>query len=135
MKLIVAIIQPDKVDEVHQALIDAEIFRITVSRVTGHGRQEDPELYRGEEVAPSLIPKVRLEIAVNEAFVEPTIEAIMTAARHGDGVIGDGKIFILPLEEVIPDPDGRARRGGDLGAVSDGGRETARGSQSFVRCE
>ena len=76
MKLIVAIIQPDKVDEVHQALIDAEIFRITVSRVTGHGRQEDPELYRGEEVAPSLIPKVRLEIAVNDAFVEPTIEAI-----------------------------------------------------------
>jgi nitrogen regulatory protein P-II 1 len=69
--------------------------------VTGHGQQEDPELYRGEEVAPSLIPKVRLEIAVNEAFVEPTIEAIMTAARHGDGVIGDGKIFILPLEEVI----------------------------------
>ena len=77
MKLIVAIIQPDKLDEVHQALIAAEIFRITVSRVTGHGRQEDPELYRGEEVAPSLIPKVRLEIAVNDAFVEPTIEAIL----------------------------------------------------------
>jgi nitrogen regulatory protein P-II 1 len=101
MKLIVAIIQPDKLDEVHQALINAEIFRITVSRVTGHGQQEDPELYRGEEVTPSLISKVRLEIAVNEAFVEPTINAIISAAKHGDGVIGDGKIFVLPLEQVI----------------------------------
>jgi len=68
MKLIVAIIQPDKLDEVHQALIHAEIFRITVSRVTGHGQQEDQELYRGEEVKPDLIPKVRLEIAVNDAW-------------------------------------------------------------------
>ncbi|MFN8622545.1 MAG: P-II family nitrogen regulator [Chloroflexota bacterium] len=101
MKLIVAIIQPDKLDEVHQALIAAEIFRITVSRVTGHGQQEDPELYRGEEVVPGLIPKVRLEIVVNEAFVEPTVNAILSAAKHGDGVIGDGKIFIMPLEEVI----------------------------------
>jgi len=101
MKLIVAIIQPDKLDEVHQALINAEIFRITVSRVTGHGQQEDQELYRGEEVTPGLLPKVRLEIAVNEAFVEPTVNAILSAARHGDGVIGDGKIFIQPLDEVI----------------------------------
>ncbi len=101
MKLIVAIIQPDKLDEVHRSLIDAEIFRITVSRVTGHGRQEDPEIYRGSEVRPGLIPKVRLEIAVNDAFVEPTVEAILAAARHGEGEIGDGKIFILPLEEVI----------------------------------
>jgi nitrogen regulatory protein P-II 1 len=101
MKLIVAIIPPDKLDEVHQALIDAEIFRITVSRVTGHGQQEDPELYRGEEVSPSLIPKVRLEIAVNDAFVEPTVNAVLDGARHGDGQVGDGKIFILPLEECI----------------------------------
>jgi nitrogen regulatory protein P-II 1 len=101
MKLIIAIIQPDKLDEVHQALIAAEIFRITVSRVTGHGQQEDSELYRGEEVAPSLIPKVRLEIAVNDAFVEPTVSAILEAARHGRGTIGDGKIFVMPLEEVI----------------------------------
>ncbi len=101
MKLIIAIIQPDKLDEVHQALIAAEIFRITVSRVTGHGQQEDPELYRGEEVVPGLIPKVRLEIAVNEAFVEPTVKAILGAAKHGEGTIGDGKILILPLEEVI----------------------------------
>lgn len=101
MKLIVAIIQPDKLDEVHQSLINAEIFRITVSRVTGHGQQEDQEIYRGSEVVPGLIPKVRLEIAVNDAFVEPTIDAIMSAARHGDGAIGDGKIFVMPLEEVI----------------------------------
>lgn len=111
MKLIVAIIQPDKLDEVHQALINAEIFRITVSRVTGHGQQEDQELYRGEEVTPSLIAKVRLEIAVNEAFVEPTIDAILSAAKHGDGVIGDGKIFVLPLEQVIRIRTGE--RGGD----------------------
>jgi nitrogen regulatory protein P-II 1 len=111
MKLIVAIIQPDKLDEVHQALINAEIFRITVSRVTGHGQQEDQELYRGEEVTPSLIAKVRLEIAVNEAFVEPTINAILGAAKHGDGVIGDGKIFVLPLEQVIRIRTGE--RGGD----------------------
>ena len=111
MKLIVAIIQPDKLDEVHKALIDAVIFRITVSRVTGHGRQEDPELYRGEEVKPSLLPKVRLEIAVNDAFVEPTIAAILASARHGDGVIGDGKILIIPLEEVIRIRTGE--RGGD----------------------
>jgi len=111
MKLIVAIVQPDKLDEIHQSLIRSEIFRITVSRVTGHGRQEDPEIYRGAEVVPSLIPKVRLEIAVNEAFVEPTIEAILAAARHGDGEIGDGKIFVLPLEQVIRIRTGE--RGGD----------------------
>ncbi len=101
MKLIIAIIQPDRLDGVHQALIDREIFRITVSRVTGHGQQEDPELYRGEEVRPNLLPKVRLEIAVNDAFVTPTIEAIVEAAKHGEGTVGDGKIFIQPLEEVI----------------------------------
>jgi nitrogen regulatory protein P-II 1 len=101
MKLIIAIIQPDKLDEVHQALIDAEIFRITVSRVTGHGQQEDPELYRGEEVSPSLLPKVRLEIAVNDDFIQPTVDAVLRAARHGDGAVGDGKIFILPLEDCI----------------------------------
>jgi nitrogen regulatory protein P-II 1 len=101
MKLIVAIIQPDKLDEVHQALIRNEIFRVTVSRVTGHGQQEDPELYRGEEVRPNLLPKVRLEIAVNDAFVKPTVDAILGAAKHGDGKVGDGKIFILPLEECI----------------------------------
>ena len=101
MKLIIAIIQPDKLDEVHQALIAAEIFRITVSRVTGHGRRRTRSCTAARRSRPSLIPKVRLEIAVNEAFVEPTVNAILAAAKHGEGTIGDGKIFILPLEEVI----------------------------------
>ena len=98
MKLIIAIIQPDKIDEVHQSLIDAEIFRITVSRVTGHGQQEDQEIYRGSEVRPGLIPKVRLEIAVNDGFVKPTIEAIIAGARTGK--IGDGKVWIVPVDDV-----------------------------------
>jgi nitrogen regulatory protein P-II 1 len=101
MKLIIAIIQPDKVDEVHEALMAAEITRITVSRVTGHGQALDPEIYRGEEVEPGLLPKVRLEIGVNDEFVEPTIEAIVNGARHGEGQLGDGKIFVLPLEDTI----------------------------------
>ena len=102
MKLVVAIIQPDKLDEVHKALIDAEIFRITVSRCTGHGQQVDPEIYRGQEVKPNLIPKVRLEIALNEEFVEPTVNAIIKGGRTGEkGQLGDGKIFILPLEDCI----------------------------------
>ena len=101
MKLIVAIIQPDKLNEVHQALIDEEIFRITVGRVTGHGQQTDHDLYRGQEVTPSLLPKVRLEIAVNADFVDRAINAILRSAKHGDGEIGDGKIFVLPLEDCI----------------------------------
>jgi len=101
MKLIIAIIQPAKLEEVHQALVDNEVFRVTVSRCTGHGQQQDPDLYRGQEVTPTLLPKVRLEIAVNEDFVKPTVDAILKAARHGEGEIGDGKILIQPLEEVI----------------------------------
>jgi len=101
MRLIIAIIQPDRFDAVHQALIDHEIFRVTVSRVTGHGKQKDQELYRGQEITPDLIPKVRLEIAVNEQFVQLTIDAILKGARHGDGQVGDGKIFIQPLEQCI----------------------------------
>ncbi len=101
MKLIVAIIQPDKFEEVHQTLIDCKIFRITVGRVTGHGQQEDVDLYRGQEVTPDLIPKVRLEIAVNEDFVKPAVDAILKAARSNGGKIGDGKIFVLPLDNCI----------------------------------
>jgi len=101
MKMVTAIIQPDKLDEVRQALIDAEITRITVSRVTGHGRQEDENLYRGQTVVPNLLVKVRLDIACNDGFVDITVNAILKAARHGGGAIGDGKIFITPLEECI----------------------------------
>ncbi len=101
MKLVIAIIQPDKLDEVHHALVDEQVIRLTVSRCTGHGQAEDPDLYRGQEVKPSLLPKVRIEIAVNDDFVERTINAIVTAAKHSDGEIGDGKIFVLPLDDCI----------------------------------
>jgi nitrogen regulatory protein P-II 1 len=101
MKLITAIIQPDKLDEVREALLRAEISRISVSRCTGHGRQENTEIYRGQVVMPNLRNKVRLDIACNDAFVEIAVQAILASARHGAGEIGDGKIFITPLEECI----------------------------------
>ncbi len=101
MKLVIAIIQPDKLEEVHHALVDVDILRITVSRCTGHGQAEDPDLYRGQEVKPSLLPKVRIEIAVNDVFVDQTVDAIVGAAKHNGGNIGDGKIFILPLDDCI----------------------------------
>ena len=99
MKLVTAIIRPDMLDAVREALIAAEISRITVSRVTGHGRQESQQLYRGQVIVPDLTPKVRLDIACNDEFVDITIDAIMGSARVGD--IGDGKIFITHLEECI----------------------------------
>lgn len=104
MKLITAIIRNSQLDQVHEALIDAGIVRITVSRVSGHGQQSKEEIYRGKVVAPGLTPKMRLEIAVNEEFVDTTVNAIVEAARthNGNGgEIGDGKIFITNLEECI----------------------------------
>ncbi len=101
MKLVTAIIQPDKLDAVREALIAAEITRITVSRVTGHGRQEDEDIYRGQSFTPNLINKIRLEIACNDDFVERACAAILKAARHGEGKIGDGKIFVTTLNECI----------------------------------
>jgi len=101
MKLITAIIQPDKLDDVREALIQAEITRITVSRCGGRGRAETADLYRGQEVAPALIPKVRIDIACNDAFVDIAVQAILKAAKHGDGKIGDGKIFVTHLEQCI----------------------------------
>ena len=106
MKLIVAIIQPDKFEEVHQALIDNEIIRITVGRVTGHGRQENVDLYRGQEVTPDLIPKVRLEIAVNDEFVKPTlIEGVDGTVRDGDVVTIDSGSGTLAVD--APEIDSR----------------------------
>jgi len=101
VKLITAVIQPDKLDSVREALIDAGITRITVTRVSGHGRHQQQELYRGQAVAPNLIPKVRLDIACNDEFVKITCDTIIHVARHGDGEIGDGKIFVSALEECI----------------------------------
>jgi len=102
MKLITAIIRESKLDLVREALIDAEITRITVSRVSGHGQQESIDIYRGKRVIPNLIPKIRLDIAVNDEFVDITVNTIIKSAKSdGDGDIGDGKIFITPLEECI----------------------------------
>lgn len=89
MKLITAIIREDKPDAVHEALIDAEITRITVSRVSGHGRQETIERYRVNKVVSNLIPKIRIDIAVNDAFVDITVNAILNSAKNGQ--VGDGK--------------------------------------------
>jgi nitrogen regulatory protein P-II 1 len=102
MKLITAIIREVQLDKVRETLIAAEITRITVSRVSGHGQQRIEEMYRGQRIVPDLIPKIKIEIAVNEAFVDITVNAILKAARtNGTGSVGDGKIFITPLEECI----------------------------------
>lgn len=101
MKLITAIIRPEKLDEVRQSLIAAEITRITVTRCAGRGQAERVDIYRGLEVAPELAPKVRLDIACNDEFKQITIDAILGAARTDEGEIGDGKIFVTNLEECI----------------------------------
>ena len=101
--LLTAIIREVQLDKVHEALIEAEIKRITVSRVSGHGQQRVVELHRGQIVIPDLIPKIKIEIAVNDSFVDITVNAILKAARTNGpgGTVGDGKIFITPLEECI----------------------------------
>jgi nitrogen regulatory protein P-II 2 len=103
MKYIIAIVQPSRLEAVKEALSKVEVFRLTVSDVQGLGRQKGhTEIYRGHEYQVNLIRKVKLEIAVNEEFVEPTIAAIIRGARTGEeGKIGDGKIFVLPLEDVV----------------------------------
>jgi nitrogen regulatory protein P-II 1 len=102
MKMITAIIRESKLDQVREALIAAEIERITVTRVSGHGQQQGENIYRGQKVVPNLIPKTRLDIAVNDEFVEITCKTIIEAARtNGSGSVGDGKIFITPMEECI----------------------------------
>ena len=103
MKLIVAIIRPERLEAVQEALNERDVYLMTVSDVRGCGRQRGyTEVYRGTEVQIRLIPKLKLEIAVNEAFVEATIEAIVHAARTGDaGNIGDGKIFVLSLDDAV----------------------------------
>lgn len=102
MKLITAIIRETKLDEVREALIENDITRITVVRVSGHGQQKRANIYRGKKVVPNLIPKVKIEIAVNQEFVDITVNTIIKAAKTNDeGEVGDGKIFITPLEECI----------------------------------
>ena len=100
MKLITAVIKPFKLDEVREALSNMGVQGITVTEVKGFGRQKGhTELYRGAEYVVDFLPKVKLEIAVDDDVVERTIEAIVGAARTGK--IGDGKIFVQPLEHII----------------------------------
>lgn len=100
MKLIVAIIQPNRLPDVKKALFDADVGKMTVTNVIGCGQQGGyTESYRGNVIEVNLLKKVRLEIAVNENFVKPTVDAIVKGARTGR--IGDGKIFILDLPQCI----------------------------------
>jgi nitrogen regulatory protein P-II 2 len=100
MKLVTAIIKPFKLDDVREALSDVGVQGITVTEVKGYGRQKGhTELYRGAEYVVDFLPKVKLEIAVDNGLVDLTIEAIIKSAKTGK--IGDGKIFVYPLEQVI----------------------------------
>ena len=100
MKLIIAYIQPEKLNDVKQELYKAEVFKMSVTNAVGCGQQKGyHESYRGVDIEVNLLKKVRLEIAVNEDFVQPTVDAIIKGARTGE--IGDGKIFIVDLVECI----------------------------------
>ncbi len=100
MKLVVAIIRPEKLNDVLEALYRAEVRGLSISHMQGHGSEtERVETYRGTSVKVSLNEKVRLEIGVSESFVDPTVRAILSGARTGE--VGDGKIFVLPVEKVF----------------------------------
>jgi len=100
MKLIVAYIQPEKLNAVKQSLYDKEIYKISVTNALGCGQQKGyHESYRGVDIEVNLLKKVRIEIAVNDDFVQPTIDAIVSGARTGK--IGDGKIFVMALNDCI----------------------------------
>ena len=100
MKLVIGIVRPEKTNEVLEALYRAEVRGFSMSRVQGHGGELDRvETYRGTTVQMVLADKIRFEIAVSDPFVEPTIQALCAGARTGD--VGDGKIFVLPLERVV----------------------------------
>jgi nitrogen regulatory protein P-II 1 len=113
VKLITAIVRPEKLSEVLEALFKAEVRGLTISRSQGHGGEtEQVETYRGSTVKMELVDKVRLDIGVSDPFVQVTIDAILRSARTGE--VGDGKIFVLPVEKAI-----RIRTGEeDLAAVT-----------------
>ena len=99
MKLVVAIVRPERLNEILEALYRADVRGLTISRVRGHGGEtEAVETYRGMTVKVELHDKVRLEIGVSDNFVDPTVRAILSAGATGD--VGDGKIFVLPVEKV-----------------------------------
>jgi nitrogen regulatory protein P-II 1 len=110
VKLVIGIVRPEKANDVLEALYRAEVRGFSLSRVQGHGGEfERVETYRGTTVQVGLSEKVRFEIAVSDPFVEPTIEAICEGARTGD--VGDGKIFVLPLERAVRIRTGETDRG------------------------
>ena len=100
MKLITAIIRPERLNDVLEALFAAEVRGLTITRAHGHGGElEQVETYRGTTVKMELVEKVRLDIGVSDSFVQPTIDALSAAARTGE--VGDGKIFVVPVEEAV----------------------------------
>lgn len=103
MKLIIAYVRPERLNSVKQSLYKNEIYKVSVSNALGCGQQKGyHESYRGTDIEVNLLKKIRLEIAVNENYVDPTVEAIIEGAKsENEGKIGDGKIFIIPLENCI----------------------------------
>lgn len=107
MKLVVAVIRPERLqavqEELQQVLDEEDNYRMTVDTVEGHGAQHgEVELFRGQRVRPRLVPKTRVMIGVNDGYVQKTVDAILRGARSdGEGAVGDGKIFVVPLEDVI----------------------------------
>lgn len=113
MKYIIAVIQPDRLDEVMSRLTEREIHLVTVSSVMGRGRQKGiAEVYRSHKEAGSLLKKIKIEVAVNDEFVKPTIDAIVGGGKTG--AVGDGKIFVMDLEQCI------RIRTGETGSVAIG---------------
>jgi nitrogen regulatory protein P-II 1 len=132
MKLIVAIIRPEKLNEVLERLYRAEVRGLTVSRVTGHGGEtEQVETYRGTTVKVELHEKVRLEIGVSDSFVEVTVGAILASARTGD--VGDGKVFVLPVEGVYRIRTGERDQAAVTPARAPEGGEERRGERGDRR--
>lgn len=107
MKMIIAVIRPERLETVEDALRavldEGDNFRLTIDRVEGHGRQEGQvELFRGQEVRPRMVTKTRITVCVNDQYVEKTIAAIIRGSRsEPTGAVGDGKIFVIPLEEAV----------------------------------
>lgn len=113
MKMVIAVIQPTKLDAVHQALERLDVTRMTVCDAQGYARQRGQlEMYRGHEYKTNLLRKVSLEIAVNDDFLDRTTDCLEEVARTStEGHIGDGKIFVLPIEEAIQISDGNRGKG------------------------
>ncbi len=100
MKLVIGIVRPERANDVLEALYRAEVRGVSISRVQGHGGELDHvETYRGTTVQVGLADKVRFEVAVSDDFVDPTIEAVCAGARTGE--VGDGKVFVVPLERAV----------------------------------